>query len=91
MENLQFITSDSPLWDALWSRLFEIYGEREDTDNGEQWQYMGTVTRGIDVHHEFRHRSYAHRGAKCRVYVSLYYDPCFGEYRSRDKITAYNN
>ena len=57
IDNLEFITPESPAWEPAWQLLFKHF-EANPTDGGsewpESWQYMGSnAARTV---HQFRNR-----------------------------------
>ena len=70
MKSLYFLTTTSPGWPDMWNALSRITGDYADCnpENGECWQYMGTVHETTFLTptyvHQFRHRD---RLASARV------------------------
>lgn len=67
---LRFAEPGSPQWVDAWRQLSNVFGDpvAMDPENGETWQYMGTVRRvgalAVEWVHEFRHRSYIPRALR---------------------------
>lgn len=44
----------------MWGKIVEKYGDVSclNKEFNEVWQYMGTVQKGMDWFHQFRHRAF---------------------------------
>jgi len=67
-DGIAWVDRDAGEWREMRTRLGRLVGapSQECAEHGEDWQYMGTVFRGVDGRaptwrHEFRHRC----GASC--------------------------
>jgi len=58
------IKQDTPEWENMWGYLDKhpinegLRYPRIAYNEGEQWQYMGSLRQGARVIHEFRHRNH---------------------------------
>ena len=81
MQTLHFVEDKSPMWQIIWTKLWEHNGKPLDkykvpdfAQYNEQymevWQYMGTLDKGSNrQEHQFRHR--AHPSDNQRKYTSI--------------------
>ncbi len=75
MSSFKLLRPSRPIWNTVWENLAQRYGGTacKDEETGEVWQYMGSVLKGDQVEHQFRHR--ALKGKRVGYGVTTSYDP----------------
>lgn len=75
MINLIFFERDSIQWKEMWSKLSKhpinkgIKNPKAAINESEVWEYMGSISEGENIFHEFRHR--CHPRYNQREYIRI--------------------
>jgi hypothetical protein len=90
--DLVLIKIDSPEWNYMWNWL-EAHPINEGlpvpciADNeGEQWQYMGSLKQGDKILHQFRHRNHPVTGTRQEIALAASAELTEEQIHRKDKL-----
>jgi hypothetical protein len=58
-------------WEAMWTELDRLEGDRVCENCDEVWEYMGSKTLGNTINHWFRHRYHPSTNGRKEIQIVL--------------------